>query len=182
MATMNMPMHHPSMMMQRGGEQTNRTVFVGNIPYTASEDQLQEVFETAGPVLAFRSLPVCCVCCDSKGFECRLVLHPETGAPKGFGFCEFRDVESAEIAVRNLNNYEMNGRPLRVDFASSISDQNTAGPSLAQLAGKGSLCGIICTGRCYANPTTEDGRDVSRWKERWGDESNKQHDCKSNVL
>ncbi|EKX46396.1 hypothetical protein GUITHDRAFT_70536, partial [Guillardia theta CCMP2712] len=81
-------------------------VFVGNIPYTASEDQLQEVFETAGPVLAFR-----------------LVLHPETGAPKGFGFCEFRDVESAEIAVRNLNNYEMNGRPLRVDFASSISDQ-----------------------------------------------------------
>ena len=30
-------------------------VFVGNIPYTASEEQLQEVFETVGPVSSFRS-------------------------------------------------------------------------------------------------------------------------------
>lgn len=34
--------------------QESRSVFVGNIPYTATEEQLQEVFESAGPVLSFR--------------------------------------------------------------------------------------------------------------------------------
>ena len=33
----------------------SNVVFVGNIPYTASEEQLQEVFETVGPVSSFRS-------------------------------------------------------------------------------------------------------------------------------
>lgn len=36
------------------GSSASRSVFVGNIPYTASEDQLQEVFETAGPVFSLR--------------------------------------------------------------------------------------------------------------------------------
>ncbi len=36
---------------------------------------------------------------------------------KGFGFCEFRDSETALSAMRNLNNFDMNGRLLRVDYA-----------------------------------------------------------------
>jgi hypothetical protein len=39
--------------MATGGGGSN-VVFVGNIPYTASEEQLQEVFETVGPVISFR--------------------------------------------------------------------------------------------------------------------------------
>lgn len=47
----------------------------------------------------------------------RLVLDRETGKPKGYGFCEFRDEETALSARRNLQGYEINGRQLRVDFA-----------------------------------------------------------------
>jgi cleavage stimulation factor subunit 2 len=47
----------------------------------------------------------------------RLVLDSETGKPKGYGFCEFRDEETALSALRNLQGYEVNGRQHRVDFA-----------------------------------------------------------------
>jgi len=36
---------------------------------------------------------------------------------KGYGFCEYHDTATAESAVRNLNNHEINGRSIRVDFA-----------------------------------------------------------------
>lgn len=39
-----------------GEEIGSNVVFVGNIPYTASEEQLQEVFETVGVVISFRSV------------------------------------------------------------------------------------------------------------------------------
>lgn len=47
----------------------------------------------------------------------RLVLDRETGKPKGYGFCEYKDEETALSARRNLQGYEINGRQLRVDFA-----------------------------------------------------------------
>ena len=43
----------------------------------------------------------------------------ETGKPKGYGFCEYKDQETALSAMRNLNGYELNGRALRVDSAAS---------------------------------------------------------------
>jgi cleavage stimulation factor subunit 2 len=48
---------------------------------------------------------------------CRLVVDKETGKPKGYGFCEYKDEETALSARRNLQGYEVNGRQLRVDFA-----------------------------------------------------------------
>lgn len=47
----------------------------------------------------------------------RLVFDRETGKPKGYGFCEYRDQETALSAMRNLNGYEIGGRNLRVDNA-----------------------------------------------------------------
>ncbi|KAH8885098.1 hypothetical protein GQ53DRAFT_729408 [Thozetella sp. PMI_491] len=78
----------------------SRVVFVGNIPYGLSEEQISEIFSSAGRVLNFR-----------------LVYDRETGRPKGFGFAEFPDPDSAASAVRNLNDYEIMGRKLRVDFS-----------------------------------------------------------------
>jgi len=75
-------------------------VFIGNIPYNATEEQLIDICEIAGPVVSFR-----------------LVLDRETGKPKGYGFCEYLDEETALSARRNLQGHWINGRQLRIDFA-----------------------------------------------------------------
>ena len=46
----------------------------------------------------------------------RLMTNPDTGKPKGFGFADYADADSAASAVRNLNDYEVNGRKIRVDW------------------------------------------------------------------
>lgn len=83
-------------------DRTLRSVFVGNIPYDASEEKLREIFSTVGPVLSFR-----------------IVFDRDSGKPKGYGFCEYKDQETATSAIRNLNNRELNGRNLRVDSATN---------------------------------------------------------------
>ncbi|ONK69075.1 uncharacterized protein A4U43_C05F19030 [Asparagus officinalis] len=47
----------------------------------------------------------------------KLVCDKETGKPKGYGFCEYPDEETALSGLRHLNGYEINGRQLRVNFA-----------------------------------------------------------------
>ncbi|KAK6246523.1 RNA recognition motif domain - like 10 [Theobroma cacao] len=98
----------------------HRCVFVGNIPYDATEEQLIEICRDVGPVVSFR-----------------LVIDRETGKPKGYGFCEYKDEETALSARRNLQGYEINGRQLRVDFAENDKgsdrnrEQGRGGPGLA---------------------------------------------------
>ncbi|PIK33857.1 putative cleavage stimulation factor subunit 2 [Apostichopus japonicus] len=83
-------------------DKSQRSVFVGNIPYDTSEEKLKDIFSEVGPVLSFR-----------------LVYDRDTGKPKGYGFCEYQDEETALSAMRNLNGYDINGRALRVDYATT---------------------------------------------------------------
>jgi cleavage stimulation factor subunit 2 len=46
----------------------------------------------------------------------RLMTNPDTGKSKGFGFADFQDADQAASAVRNLNDYEIDGRKIRVDW------------------------------------------------------------------
>ncbi|XP_021864646.1 cleavage stimulating factor 64 isoform X1 [Spinacia oleracea] len=100
--------------------QQHRCVFVGNIPYDATEEQLIQICEEVGPVVSFR-----------------LVIDRDTGKPKGYGFCEYKDEETSLSARRNLQGYEINGRQLRVDFAENDKgadrnrEQGRGGPGLA---------------------------------------------------
>ena len=77
-----------------------------------SEEQISDVFSNAGKVLNFR-----------------LVYDKETGRPKGFGFAEYPDADSAASAVRNLNDYEIMGRKLRVDFSNEGGSDDVPGGS-----------------------------------------------------
>ncbi|KAF2878097.1 hinge domain of cleavage stimulation factor subunit 2-domain-containing protein, partial [Massariosphaeria phaeospora] len=87
-------------------DKAGRVVFVGNIPYGGTEELIVDTLGRVGQVLNFR-----------------LVYDKETGRPKGFGFAEFADADAAASAVRNLNDYEVMGRKLRVDW----SNDNGAG-------------------------------------------------------
>jgi len=80
---------------------------------------MKDIFRQVGPVISFR-----------------MVYDKDSGKPKGYGFCEFVDAETAHSAIRNLNNYEINGRSLRVDFAENDKSQASAGgPGIHQGAG-----------------------------------------------
>jgi len=81
-------------------DKSMRSVFVGNIPYEVTDDKLKDIFSEVGPVVSFK-----------------MVFDRDTGKPKGYGFCEYKDQETALSAMRNLNGYEIAGRTLRVDNA-----------------------------------------------------------------
>lgn len=95
------------------GRPVGTTVFVGNISYDTTEEELREVFSQVGTVVSFR-----------------LLYDSNTGRPKGYGFCEYEDKETAMSARRNLNDTMVNGRPLRVDLTDS-DKQNAAANGLA---------------------------------------------------
>lgn len=79
---------------------TSCSIFVGNLPYDASEEELRELFSQVGNVTSVR------VVCDK-----------DTRQPKGYAFCDFADSVSVQAAIEKLNNVEYNGRKLRVDGA-----------------------------------------------------------------
>lgn len=81
-----------------------RVIYVGSIPYDQTEEQILDIFRSVGPVVNFR-----------------LVFDKDSGKSKGFGFVEYHDAETAASAVRNLNNYPIGARNLKVDFSHETS-------------------------------------------------------------
>jgi RNA recognition motif-containing protein len=76
-------------------------LFVGNLPFSATEDEVREKFAELGEV-----------------HSVNLVNDRHTGQPRGFGFVEMDD-EGAQRAIQTLNNTDFGGRALRVDQAHS---------------------------------------------------------------
>ena len=75
-------------------------LYVGNLSYSLSEDQLTRAFEEHGAVKSVR-----------------LVTDRETGRARGFGFVEMADKSAGLNAIDALNNKEMDGRRLVVNEA-----------------------------------------------------------------
>eukprot|EP01091_Cochliopodium_minus_P015479 TRINITY_DN5528_c0_g1_i1.p1 TRINITY_DN5528_c0_g1~~TRINITY_DN5528_c0_g1_i1.p1 ORF type:complete len:331 (+),score=103.85 TRINITY_DN5528_c0_g1_i1:214-1206(+) len=73
------------------------SVFVGNIPYEATEAQLKDFLDQIGGVVTFK-----------------LQYDDKSGKSMGYGFCEFKDKEHAEMAIKCLNGGEFQGRNLIV--------------------------------------------------------------------
>jgi RNA recognition motif-containing protein len=76
-----------------------KSIYVGNLPFTATEDEVREHFAPHGEVLSVK-----------------LINDRETGRPRGFGFVEMED-EQADAAIQALDGKEMGGRTLRVNEA-----------------------------------------------------------------
>lgn len=93
-------------------------LFVGNLPYNATEAELKEHFSAVGPV-SYIYLPT----------------DRETGKPRGFAFVEFGDRSQAEEAIRRFNNQLFKGRPLAVNEARAKEDRPFSGGSRPQSSG-----------------------------------------------
>jgi RNA recognition motif-containing protein len=76
-----------------------KKIYVGNLPYSATEDELRELFAQHGEVSSVS-----------------LVNDRETGRPRGFGFVEMVG-EDADAAIQALDGAQMGGRTLKVNEA-----------------------------------------------------------------
>ncbi len=77
-----------------------KKLYVGNLPYSATEDSLKGVFAQFGTVESVN-----------------IIMDRYTGQSKGFGFVEFATKEEGVAAIGKMNNFEMDGRTLKVSEA-----------------------------------------------------------------
>lgn len=81
-----------------------KKIYVGNLEYGVTEDMLKQLLEEKGISVS----------------EVKLISDKATGRPKGFGFIEFATEEAAQQAIDTLNDYELNGRKLKVNKAQKM--------------------------------------------------------------
>jgi cold-inducible RNA-binding protein len=76
----------------------SKRIYVGNLPFSSTEDGVRKIFSQYGTVISVS-----------------LVTDRDTGSPRGFGFVEME--EGANEAISALDNYEYEGRRLKVNEA-----------------------------------------------------------------
>ena len=72
-------------------------LYIGNLPFTTTENELRELFGKHGNVES-----------------AQIIMDRETGQPRGFAFIE---MDNADAAITALDNYSMGGRNLKVNIA-----------------------------------------------------------------
>lgn len=84
----------------------NNKLYVGNLPYSVTSEQLGQMFADAGEVV-----------------EATVISDKYSGRSKGFGFVEFANEEDAKKAVDSFNEKEVEGRKLVVNVARPREDR-----------------------------------------------------------
>jgi cold-inducible RNA-binding protein len=88
----------------------SRKLYVGNLPYTVGEAELQDLFARAGSV------------------ESVTVMRDQmTGRARGFAFVEMGSDEEAQAAIRELNASQLGGRSLTVNEARPKTERGDGG-------------------------------------------------------
>jgi len=76
-----------------------KTIYVGNLPFSATEDEIRELFAQHGTVQSVK-----------------LISDRDTGRPRGFGFTAVEDAD-VDAAISALDGMDFGGRSLRVNQA-----------------------------------------------------------------
>ncbi len=84
-----------------------KKLYIGNLPFTATEDSVREFFSQVGEITSLN-----------------LISDLHTGRPRGFGFIE---MEEADKAVNELNGKDFGGRAIKVDIARERPDRGHGG-------------------------------------------------------
>ena len=83
----------------------SKSIYVGNLPWSATEDDVRNAFENYGPVNSVK-----------------LIEDRETGRPRGFGFVEMED-EPALAAIEAMDGTDFGGRTIKVNEARPRNDR-----------------------------------------------------------
>ena len=86
----------------------NKKLYVGNMPYETTQDEIRVLFAQAGEVT-----------------EVTLITDRETGRPKGFGFVEMATEEGGREAIKRFNGKAMGERTLTVNEARPREDRSS---------------------------------------------------------
>lgn len=84
-----------------------KQVFVGNLDYKATEDDLRDAFEAEG-------FPV---------DEARVVRDMDTGLSRGFGFVTIGDTAKVELVVERMNGMKVQSRKISVEQARGVAQR-----------------------------------------------------------
>lgn len=87
-----------------------KKLYVGNLSYSTSDSDLQQMFEQYGTVVS-----------------AQIIMDRESGRSKGFGFVEMENDNEAQAAIDGLNQQEVGGRPLTVNEARPREDRGGGG-------------------------------------------------------
>ena len=85
-------------------------IYVGNLPFSCTEDELRNHFGSFGAVTS-----------------AAIVIDRETGRPRGFGFVEMANDEEARKAIAGTNGQQLGGRALQVNEARPKEDRPSGG-------------------------------------------------------
>src|SRR6478609_3892840 len=85
-------------------------IYVGNLPYTATEGDVSGLFAAFGPVE-----------------RVKIITDRETGQSKGFAFVTLGDQSQLNAAIEALNEHDYNGRPLRVNASEPKESRPSGG-------------------------------------------------------
>ncbi len=87
-----------------------KNIYVGNLPWSATADDLLQLFQEHGQVA-----------------RAQVITDRETGRSRGFGFVEMQDDAEAQKAIEALNGAPFQGRPLTVNEARPRDDRGGGG-------------------------------------------------------
>ncbi len=87
----------------------SKRIYVGNLPFSATEDEIRALFEAHGAV-----------------HSVTLIEDRETGRPRGFGFVEMDD-DAADAAIAAVSGTEMGGRTLNINEARPRNESRGGG-------------------------------------------------------
>ncbi len=87
-----------------------KRLYVGNLPYSMTSDELKTAFSSCGNVVS-----------------ARVIMDRETHRSKGFGFVEFTNDEEGKRALDTMNGKDVAGRKLKVTEANSQQDRPVGG-------------------------------------------------------
>lgn len=88
----------------------NSKIYVGNLPYSVTDDSLESNFSAFGPVAS-----------------AKVMMDRDTGRSKGFGFVEMASAEAAQAAIDGLNGISVQGRAIVVNLARPREEGRSAG-------------------------------------------------------